>query len=251
MFILGLTGGIGHGKTTFGAYLGSCTDCAQNFESSLIISEVANDLRLASPQHPLPHDLEAINEWLAVLPGVLQARVNQPTGSVVATVTDKAAAANPEHFTKLFEYLELMQAKPELQTGEIDATNKDTFRPLLQWLGGYLPLVTHPGVWYDEIIRRIQQLEGIDLVTIGGLRYPADAERVQAAGGLVVQIDRPAYGDIDTLDLTERDRNAIIPNVTVINDGALEDLQTCAQQLYRDLTSGQLGQTYSASKVSQ
>jgi dephospho-CoA kinase len=47
MIILGMTGPIGHGKTTFADALSDLVPSTVHFESSLIIAEVANDMHAA------------------------------------------------------------------------------------------------------------------------------------------------------------------------------------------------------------
>lgn len=247
MIIAGLTGGIGHGKTTFADLLAGQSGHARHVESSELIAEIATSLRSEQLNHPAPDDISAINTWLAPLAEIVRLQVHASIDPADLTLTTKRLAEHPEYFDKLFEYLRQVQTQPSLASVEITNETKEAFRPLLQWLGGYLVIMVGPGVWYDEIIRRIGHLRQVDLVTIGGVRYPGDAERIRNAGGYIVAIERPGQATQDATDLTERQRSLITPDATVINDASLAALATCAQQVHTDLGLRQLQKRYLAS----
>ncbi|HEX7633611.1 MAG TPA: hypothetical protein VF401_04815 [Candidatus Saccharimonadales bacterium] len=235
MTIIGLTGGIGHGKTTFAADLAACAPSFATYESSLLISEVANDLR--SFGSPRPDDIDALNTWLTALPDILATRTHATTDIDTLKITPERLKSHPEYYEKLFEYLRDIEANPVKANSVITPENKDHFRTLLQWLGGYLAKVVDGGIWYREIIRRIQEAPPVDLALIGGVRFPADAAEIRKAGGLIIEVQRPNFGDQDKNDLTERERASIVPDITILNDGSLLDLKDKAQQTYEDIVS--------------
>lgn len=252
MIVVGITGGIGHGKTTFADYLAANAHKAEHLESSDVIIEVANALRHESPTHPQPDDLAGINRWLAPLTGIIPACVHCESHSLVLPITPTMVDDEPLNYAKLFEYLTQMADEPGLQTVEITKQNRQQFRSLLQWLGGYLVKRVDEGIWYDEIVRRIRalSLNGTEIVIVGGVRFPGDAERLRNAGGAIVEIRRPSVVDVDAKDLTERERSLIVPDTVVVNDGTLEDLEQCAPRVYRGLQLRELEPTYYASQTS-
>ncbi|HSX36647.1 MAG TPA: hypothetical protein VLG13_00795 [Patescibacteria group bacterium] len=249
MIIIGLTGGIGHGKTTFAAYLAAFADSShEHWESSSIVIEVANALRHESPAHPEPGNIAGINAWLAPLADIIATCTHTQADFTQVALTPQRIKSQPVNFAKLFEYLEQMQASPGLQTVEIVPKNKGEFRSLLQWLGGYLVKTVGSGIWYDEIVRRIHlsAANGLKLATVGGVRFPGDAERLRNAGGFIIEIRRPHLADVDSQDLTERERNLIESDAIVLNDGTLEELRRCARTVFNDLKTRSLAKTYSA-----
>lgn len=252
MIIVGLTGGIGHGKTTFAEYLSKYAKKHRHWETWELVAEVATALRNEKPKHPSPGNMAAINTWLTDLADIVATVVHVPADFTQLALTPERVKQNPENYAKLYEYLEEMQLNPDLQTAEITADNKAVFRPLLQWLGGYLVLKVDDGIWYDEIVRRLHQYDqaGLDLVTVGGVRFPSDAERLRNAGGVIMEIKRPAMADQDKHDLTERKRNLIKPDSLIVNDGSLHQLEKCAALVLGDASARRLKSSYHASDFS-
>ncbi|MDB5169326.1 MAG: hypothetical protein JWO41_682 [Candidatus Saccharibacteria bacterium] len=250
MIITGITGAIGHGKTTLAQALVTASGQGENFESSDIILEVANALRALPIDHPAPTDLEAINEWLAFLPPILHdiTHVNVPESAFV--LTKQKLAKDTALYEKLFEYLAFMAHCPNFTRAAITVENKHRYRALLQWLGGYCVLKVHPTIWFDELVRRVQATKGLNLTTIGGVRFPSDAESLRSVDGVIIAVQRPLHGSADSADITERERSQIIPDITVINDGTIEQLQRLASTLYADLVSATPRPTYIASSFS-
>lgn len=252
MIIAGLTGGIGHGKTTFASLLADETKSAQHFETWELVAEVATALRMANPAHPDPDNLDAINQWLTALVDCVDFCMHVQMSYGELKLTTERLAEYPENYQKLFEYLRAVQSDNQLASVDITSDNKELFRPLLQWLGGYLVATAGSGVWYDEILRRVAYLQnrGYELVTVGGVRYPADAERLRNASGMIVEIQRPGNPERDSTDITERERNLIKPDTIIINDGTLEQLRACGTVVYQDLRLRQLKPRYQATSFS-
>jgi hypothetical protein len=246
MVIVGLTGIIGSGKTTFADFLAEQFERAGHRESWQLIAEVAEALR--SNPHPDPDSIEAVNRWLEPLPGIVQKTCCKHVSFDDLKLNRAVKRASPE-YVKLFRYLELVQAQPELAAGPITEGRKEDLRNILQWLGGYLAAKCGGDIWYGEIIRRIQAEPELELATIGGVRFLADAACIKDAGGVVIAIERAGWASRDTADPTERERTRIKVDTTVYNDGSLEQLRRCAQKVASDIKRQALPAEYRASRT--
>lgn len=246
MIILGLTGNIGSGKTTFADFLSEQVERSGHWESWQLIAEVANGLRSSGVAHPDPRDLDAINAWLRPLPGLITEICHKKSVYEDVRLHAGAVKTAPQLYEKLFAYLKLMQARPELRGVAITDEVKEELRSILQWIGGYLPTIYGGDIWYAEIIRRIQASDGLELATIGGVRYVADAKCIKTAGGRIALIVRPGLEARDGQDPTERERSDIAIDITVYNDGRLDELESCAEQLAHDLLDASPATVYRA-----
>lgn len=247
MLIVGITGQIGSGKTTLADLLVECEDNSVKYESRQLITDVANAWQAATTTIPAATHA-GLNQWISLLPDIIKDILHVEADATLLSFTPNDEAQDPAMFDKLYRYVELANAQPNLLRETITLENKELFRTLLQWLGGYLVKMIGPGVWYDEIIRRLKELEaqGCKLAIVAGLRFPGDAERIMEAGGTVVQIVRPNTEWRDQTDPTERER-AILPfQITVNNNGSLAQLAMLALRLYTNLSNGQLKAVYNA-----
>ncbi len=249
MIILGLTGNIGSGKTTFAKFLVDIEAKSRHFESWQIIAEVANQLRKSHSQHPAPSDIAAINDWLSVLPEIVTKVCHKQVEPQQIIITADRLRQAPDSYAKLLEYLELMVDQPTLQTGSINEASKETFRSLLQWLGGYLVKTVGSGIWYDELISRLKLTPEIELATFGGVRFPGDARRIVEAGGQIIRVERPSIAAKDANEVTERERGLIVPDTVVVNNAGLTELQNCAVKLWKDLKHNRLAKRYLADRI--
>ena len=250
MLIIGLTGAIGSGKTTFGNFLGEQADRHLHLESSWLIMQVANDLRLHNAR-PIPasDDIAAINRWLAVLPAILEERVHRSVAFGDIALSEHEVKHHPDYYAKLFEYLALLEQDTSIGKEVIDVANKTKHRAILQWLGGYLAKRVAGDIWYRELIERGGGEPGVDILTLGGVRFPADAGAIREYGGIIIGLIRPAQSEQDMKDITERERALIIPDIAVSNDGTIEQLQKVAEQIYKDVQGKQFLKAYRASAV--
>lgn len=245
MVIIGITGAIGHGKTTFGQALQSVETHATHYDSSQIITDLAQAWLNAAPVLPSVDNYDEINQWIkAVVPIInrtygLRARFDQ------IKIKPEEVKANLADYEKLFAFLR----QPSVDFSLPGETAKESYRTLLQWMGGYFVKKIDDGIWYNYIANQIKrdQADGIILCTVGGVRYPKDAEIIRATGGVIINIERPGFGEADVTDITERERRNIVADSRVINDGDLGDLQACARQLYNDAKASQLKPSYTAS----
>ncbi|HVV67246.1 MAG TPA: hypothetical protein VHB72_04235 [Candidatus Saccharimonadales bacterium] len=249
MVIVGLSGGIGSGKTTLADYLAALPYRSEHWESWQLIAEVATALRAGMQGSPSPDNIGAITLWLKPLPQILSAVCHKSTTLEQLHLSEADFNTEPKRYAKLLQYHALMQSRPELQKVAITAQNKELFRPLLQWLGGYLAATCGGDIWYGEIVRRIQQQKDIEVAIIGGVRFPADAACITQAGGIVLGIIRPDLESRDTDDPTERERSGVKTDAVVYNDGTLEELQKLAPVLMQDILKSVLQKEYRASTI--
>lgn len=251
MIILGMTGPIGHGKTTFADTLAALEPSTVHFESSLIIAEVANAFQAALTDVPDPYNVERLNNWLRALPKILLDIVHVNCTFDQIKLEQKAMEEHPIEYQKLILHVENLQRKPELMNQKIDKENKESYRPLLQWLGGYLVQKIDSGLWYNELVRRIRQAAaaGCKLCIVGGLRYPTDAAILRGAGAIIVQVYRPGHLQSDMLDPTERERQNIQVDCTIMSNGTVADVKEFTKKFYADLQANKLQKTYHTAVV--
>lgn len=253
MIIFGITGAIGHGKSTLAEAFGKVEPNSRHFESFTIIADIIDTWHAQTKKVPNQHDLAQVNNWLTLLPPILSQYVHEEVDANRLVFTMNDIMTNPDLFEKLFVHIQNIQKNPGLLNNHVTDLNKEYYRPLLQWLGGYMVTKVDPGIWYNEIMRKVQQAktEGVALCTIGGVRYPKDAEIVSSGGGFIILVHRPLIGEQDMSDPTERERTHIKPDITVLNDAGLAELVQVAQRIYADEKLGRVRSQYEAINIAQ
>lgn len=247
MYIVGITGPIGHGKSTFANLLSSVEPKSEQMESASLISEITNAWFTRTQSVPQANDVIGLNAWVQLLVPLVQQHLETKCRPEQLEFTQEHIDTQPEQFTKLLQFVAVLNADPILLNTPITAENKEQFRPILQWLGGYLPNRIDSSIWYREIVRRIHaNTSGAVLYIVSGLRYPADGQIIQDASGTVVKLSRPQFEERDLEDPTERQRHNIRASVEVINNGSLDDLLHVAQAFYKDLINSSLQTRYQA-----
>jgi len=243
-----MTGPIGHGKSTFAKALMELEPTAKHFESSLIVAEVADALHSSTSNLPNRDDIDSINTWLRPLPSILLETVHAKCSFQQLALTTPDVNLHPIEYEKLFLHIQNLVSNPKLLSQDINKENKEQYRPILQWLGGYLVKKVDPGIWYKEIVRRVYAIadSGSKLCVIGGLRFPTDALYVRQAGGVIVKVYRPGHLQYDMLDPTERERENISPDTTIVSNGTIDDVKNCAKQVVDDIAANKLQKTYYA-----
>ncbi len=246
MILLGMTGPIGHGKTTLADALARLVPSTVHFESSLVIAEVADAMHACLTTIPDPYDVDALNNWLKSLPAILLELAHTHCTFEQIKIDPEDVELHPVEYQKLILHVENLQRQPKLARQNIDKDNKESYRPFLQWLGGYLVKKVNPGLWYDELVRRIkhEQQRGAELVIVGGLRFPSDATILRKAGGIVVKVYRPGHLQNDMLDPTERERENIKVDCTIMCDGGVEAVYKFAPTLLQDIKDGNIQHLY-------
>ena len=117
--------------------------------------------------------LSAINDWLKPLPDILKSKVHAKCSFAQIKIDSIGAELDPLEYEKLLLHMENLGRQPGLLKQQITKENKEAFRPILQWLGGYLVKKVDRGIWYKEIVRRVERLQNQDIAycLIGGLRF--------------------------------------------------------------------------------
>mgnify|MGYP000108946111 CR=1 FL=1 len=210
------------------------------------MADVANAMQKALTDIPDPYNVSALNNWLHCLPSILANVVHVECTFKDIELNQSVIEQHPIEYQKLILHLENIKRNPELLKNEVTYENKESYRPLLQWLGGYLVQKIDPGIWYNEIVRRIHDSAkaGAELCVVGGLRFPNDAAIMRASGALIVEIYRPGHLHSDSLDPTERERQNIKADCTILNNGTLADLGKFAKLFLNDLHEKKLNRTY-------
>lgn len=250
--MIALHGPIKHGKSTMAAILQDIEPNNLYYESSTIISEVLN--RSHEELHePFSSDrYTLINELLTKLPPILKDVVHVDIDPKTLQFNQEDSLANPRLYEKLLEHAVRLQKMPSLARNEVSKDNKEYYRAGLQGIGGYLVHKVGATIWYDEIIRRSHEdrTKDTNLIIVGGLRFPSDAEVVKAAGGFIAEIFRPGAPLPDITDPTEANRRLIQSDTKIINNGDLEnDLYATGKILYGDLASHSLKHMYIADSI--
>ncbi len=248
--ILGITGPIGSGKSTFSELLAMAEPHSVIYESGEVIIEIAEQFNKALASElsfeVADNDVDVINQALIWLTGVISEQLHKDIVWSQLALTKHRRAVHPEYYEKLFAYLKQLRAHPALANQHITKDNKATYRPLLQWLGGYLVATVSKTVWFDEIFRRIDRYDaGKKLIIINGLRYPTDAELVRSHSGFILTIERPTIQALAD-DITEASRSKITADSLILNNGTLDDLTQLARRVWDEASISRLQKLYKA-----
>ncbi len=250
MLILGITGPIGHGKSTLAKAFMSIDKSAVRLESSTVIAEVANEWLKNFPRELLvdDHDYDVLEAWTTELAIIASKQLRVKIHPEQLLITKKTFEKEPETVARLMRYIDLIrQGVVEINT-KIDDGNKDKNRAILQWLGGFLIVRVSEGIWYDEIERRIHkaETEGKSLCLVGGIRYPYDAAVIRRNGGKVAELIRQDLPARDSFDITEAQRHEIKVDTVIKSTSSREALAEMAGAIYNDLLTNDLLPEYNS-----
>lgn len=97
-----------------------------------------NALHASTDKIPSPYDVDSINEWLKPLPSILLEVLGVKSDIEQIRISQSDADKHPIEYDKLILHIEGLQRDPSLINKTIDSDNKELFRAILQWVGGYL-----------------------------------------------------------------------------------------------------------------
>src|SRR5437868_2130014 len=104
MIIVGIMGGIGHGKTTFAEALRQAEPKSRHSENSALIAEVINEWQSNTSFLPNPAKPDDVKKWLALLPGALQKVTHQTIDGDIFAFHKQIAENHPILYEKLYTY---------------------------------------------------------------------------------------------------------------------------------------------------
>lgn len=257
MILLGINGGMRQGKSTVGAELRRLAgvDSKADLEFSYPIGQVADLWIKQWPPNILDSGLTTLEVANKLIPLVIEP-VKMVTGYDVDVekLLIEDAPVSLEKANRLLSYLEKYIEAGESRNEEfpvpITPDNKVLHRTLYQWIGARMIDEVDAGeghdVWTRVIERRVTTLKerGYALVTVGGTRYPHQQTMIRKAGGLIVHVERP--GAVNDSDITERAGDGAQPDIKVVNNGTLDELNAAVEKLYNDLLNNATDTTYSA-----
>lgn len=246
--LVGITGAIGSGKTTFSDALAGVVEDHAIYETWHIIGEIADSfnqyLAAELSYETTSNNVELINQALIWLPQDITEYLHHDVSWAQIALNPRDMRARPELYEKLLAYVTSAKKSPKLLRQPITSENKQSYRPILQWLGGYLVAKVSPTIWYDELIRRIELHDATrSLIVVNGVRYPSDEIVIRKRGGIIVGIERPRHA-ADTKDITEAHRDLLKVDTTIVNCGTLEGLAQTAETVWNDLAAGMLKKEY-------
>ncbi|MCE7936676.1 hypothetical protein DYH10_02725 [Candidatus Saccharibacteria bacterium CPR2] len=248
MHVIGITGAIGHGKSTLAKYLLDDVGSGRIIETSEDIVSVANNWLRFLPESlkTNPPGYELLNDWIDSLADVIRREGLGDINAKKLHVSELQIESREQSILKLLEYLENIRTGTVASNEIIGAHNKDNHRPILQWIGGYLVKHYHEGIWFDAINKKIQQAgsDGLKLTLVCGVRFLYDMKVIKDNQGVVVKIERPSTMVADSNEVTEKERAYLTPDTTVLNDSGLNALHETAKVLYDDISSKHLLEKY-------
>ncbi len=252
MIFIGMMGGSGQGKTTVARMLremvGAGPEC--DLETSYVITVVLNSWIQTWPD-PIDATADIIDIANELIPALIPI-LNQLTHRELTFDSLKVERneASLDLNKKLLDYLlarrTVGEKVQELFPAPITPDNKQLHRSLFQWMGSIGVLRIDATFWSELTGKQVEQLKNtnVPLVTLGGIRFPADLAMVHALDGIVVKVTRPNMS-VGT-DPTEATMTQLVSDVDVLNNGSLEQLRTAVEQLWQDLQAGHPANEYKA-----
>jgi hypothetical protein len=251
--LIGITGAVGSGKSTFAKALADCEPDHSIYETYQLIAEVGDafnqalkaELEFATARN----DIELVNQALIWLPDTIEDRLHTDVSWSQLAIKRHETLVRPNLYGKLFTYLKTIHQNPKLLNKPINAKNLETYKHLLQWLNGYLTSKVNKNVWYNELMRRVDNHDGTkSLVIVCGVRYPSDATILKKRGGKIIAVHRPGIKAMvnDLTDINQATRHIIRPDHTVLNNGKTKDLIKLAEDIWNDIGAGKPKPRYAA-----
>lgn len=114
-------------------------------------------------------------------------------------------------------------------------------RQILQRIGTEMGRSIHPETWTRYVKRKMDKefsvwgeversiLRGVRVAVITDVRFLNEADAVRSWGGVIWRVIRPGYDVQEDTHASETESDLIEPNLTLVNDGTLEDLKKQVQ----------------------
>lgn len=249
MRLFGITGPIGHGKTTLADALMTLENPAVHFEPSNVIAEVANEWFATFPKELLvdPIDYSILNRWTTDLATVISHQIKYVDPNQLRITHDQVIGESKYYF-KLFMYINLIRQGVIPFAEPITLANKDKHRNILQWIGGFVVHRADQGIWFEHIEKLLKKAEkdGVKLGIVGGIRYPYDAEVIRRNKGIIIKLLRADLPERELADITEEHRNEIKVDTTFISDSKPNAFKEMVKIFYRDYLTNDMLKTYNS-----
>lgn len=251
MHVIGISGAIGHGKSTFSQFLADTINNSRIFEASGDIVLVANNWLRFMPESfkTNPPGSELLNDWIDSLAEIVAKEGLGKPKAKKLYVTEYQLETRDDSILKLLEYLENIRAGTISPNDIIGAHNKEVHRSILQWIGGYLVKNYHEGIWFDSIDRKLNSAkeDGAGLAIVSGLRFPYDKKIIEKHQGTIIRIERPHVMVTDSQEVTEKEGTDLKASSIIINDANLDELRDTAKTFFDDLSGGRILEKYVSS----
>jgi hypothetical protein len=250
MIVVGLSGGMGQGKSTVGKILRKLAEVGpeNDLENSYIISDVLNAWLAVWPKD-IKREADVVDEanlLIELLPPIMTQKSGKPVAAdqLKITRTEASLAAN----AKLLSYLKAWRLAEDVTLRfplPIAPENKHMHRELMQWIGANAVERVDKQFWSDMMGKQLDGLakSGAPLVTVGGIRSKGDADMIHAHKGVILEVMRAETRvDSDTTEMW----NDWQPDIEIHNNGTLEQLEAAVAILWQDLQSGKTQKEYKA-----
>lgn len=106
-----------------------------------------------------------------------------------------------------------------------------TYRSFLQGMGTDIMRTIYPNIWIEATLN-----EAPDDVIVSDCRFPNEQGYVESYNGIVVKVLRCGISSNDS-HASEVEMESIVPDVTIVNDGSLEELRDKVNELAKDIVS--------------
>src|SRR6266702_308289 len=122
-YILGTTGNIGSGKSTFAKLLCNVESSHAHYETSELVAEVAEDFNRALSGElafeTTTDDVELVNQTLIWFVESISEKLHREVPWNQLAITKRAIATRPELFEKMFAYVDAAKKQPPLLDSRI------------------------------------------------------------------------------------------------------------------------------------
>lgn len=241
-----LNGEMYAGKSTVTQKLEEILPDAVSYETGQVIAEVADEMH-AELNYGSSYNLKdmyGVRDWIGCLPGAIK--------TVTGEKVDRQLLELEVHTdtSRLREYIQSLAKKPAIAEEKITPENKETYRPFLQWIGGFVAKQISGSFWFDEIIKRseLDAESGAKFSVLNAVRFKAEEDAVRQVGGHIIKVIRSSQRN-ETTELTEKEVSLIDPDTTIYNDASVQKLQLAANEFAFDFMLGVQDKTYHASTM--